>query len=183
VADRDRTLIVAIAGIAATAVVGLAGTGAAWLNGRSDRTAQRDRAREERAHERDLARDERTYDRRVSVYLAAIDYLKGHYQLYERIETLEERRERIPWAPPPVRLETQMRAFGSASAAREFGNALDLDHETVIAYGGEAGRPGTYITRSTYFNGPFTDHGFRDRVTTFYKQARRFETIVHEEIG
>lgn len=56
------------------ALVGIAGTAGAWLGARSDRSAQRE-----------LARDERTYDRRVSVYLAAIDFLEGQKESFYSI--------------------------------------------------------------------------------------------------
>jgi hypothetical protein len=39
VAEGNRTMRVAVAGIAATALVGLAGTGAAWWSARDDRAA------------------------------------------------------------------------------------------------------------------------------------------------
>jgi hypothetical protein len=74
VPESNKTLWVAVAGIAATALVGVAGTGAAWLSARDDRHAQRV-----------LARDERTYDRRVSAYLDAIDYIEGQHAIFESI--------------------------------------------------------------------------------------------------
>jgi hypothetical protein len=48
VADGNKTLWVALAGIAATALVGLASTTAAWLSARDDRATQRELARNER---------------------------------------------------------------------------------------------------------------------------------------
>ena len=71
--DQNRTtLLVAVAGIAATALVGLAGTTAAWLSARSDRAAQRD-----------ISREERTHDRRVAAYLDAVDFLKSQERSWE----------------------------------------------------------------------------------------------------
>ena len=59
--ESNKTLWVAVAGIAATALVGIAGNAGSWVSARADRHVQRA-----------LERDARTYERRVSAYLDVV---------------------------------------------------------------------------------------------------------------
>jgi hypothetical protein len=207
VAEGNRTLWVAVAGIAATALVGLAGTTAAWLSARDDRAAQRV-----------LARDDRTYDRRVSAYLDAIGYLERQNLFWQDIfdespptpdltPTKQQwpRRLRIylrkfsttngNWIlyqpAPATPLEARLRAFGSLQALKAFQaahSAAGSVPKWSYDYGGRI-----YIRRSDYWTIDYDkeassvsmDHEsrFTDALDAFQRSLRHFERIVHDEVG
>jgi hypothetical protein len=120
--DNNRTLWVAVAGIAATALVGLAGTAIAWLSARDDRATQSELARADRAHELAVAHAQRTYDRRVAVYLDAIDFLEGQrgsLALYAEATSTRNKNRRIAFQyDPPSRLFSRLQAFGSPGVVK-----------------------------------------------------------------
>ena len=164
-ADQNRTtLLVAVAGIAATALVGLAATTAGWLSARDDRATQRA-----------LARDERTYDRRVSVYLDAIDFVEG------------QRRRFLPFfggsfgpakvvphrVDPPTRLIARLRAFGSAQVFEEF---QKTNAETVAFL-----HNASPVLRDTGYG--LVDPASQRAFDAFNAQVIRFELVVHDEVG
>lgn len=141
-AESNKTLWVAVAGIAATALVGLAGTTTAWLSARDDRATQRQLARDEHAHQRALARDDRTYQRRLSVYLDAVDFVEAQeraFCLYGALahsagvggsktlpahfpepSSIGGNRILSYRLRPPQRLNTLLRIFGSKRAFESF---------------------------------------------------------------
>lgn|SRR5262245_1470426 len=171
-ADSNRTtLVVALAGIAATALVGLAGTGAAWVSARDDRAAQRS-----------LARDERTYDRRVSVYLDAIDFAEGqkatlHRWLDPGLVVGKTDRKILFRADPPDRLASRLRAFGSPQAFAAFQETEKLAIPETALLVDDAGReflvedPDTHWARNL--------RGYN----RFKAQLLRFEDAIHHEVG
>jgi hypothetical protein len=149
--DSNRTLWVALAGIAATAVVGLAGTATSWLSARDDRATQRE-----------LARDERTYDRRVAAYLDAIDHLETIEASFRSVAAqvpaygggnlpggaaaipalrdapggAEPKRRFIPFSPePPANLLSRLRAFGSPRIAAAFEKTVGQTALLPLCYG------------------------------------------------
>jgi hypothetical protein len=196
VADGNRTtLIVAVAGIAATALVGLAGTGAAWLSARNDRAAQGE-----------IARDERTYDRRVSAYLDAIDFIAGQERsfalvvVYKATGSQEEdpvedpvisrlqsdlflettgEQEFIPVRlRPPSRLTSRLGAFGSTEAFNAFQEGQRRFRRIPFAVIQEG--PGRQKLAASQIR---LDERFIERFKAFSAQVGRFRGVVHEEIG
>jgi hypothetical protein len=166
-------VIVAVAGIAATAVVGLAGTGVAWISARDDRAAQRS-----------LARDERTYDQRVSAYLDAIDFVEGQKTSFDNLA----RRmpfERGPFvtvpyrADPPSRLTSRLRAFGSPQALAAFQKAETLIDLVPLVTGEDP----TAVRHPGVIGINPRDKFPRRAVARFEAQVLRFEGIVHREVG
>jgi hypothetical protein len=180
-AKKDRTtLIVAVAGIAATAVVGLAGAAATWLS-----------ARDDRATERALAREERTYDRRTAAYLDAVDFLERQSRELESFANeaylpLEgsPRRPRAVFYDirPSPRLRTRLRAFGSKAVFEAFERAAKTTLTFPVFYRGDT--TDTSILR-VKLPAPIAIPS-RDFNTEFIKldnQIDRFEALVHDEIG
>jgi hypothetical protein len=163
VAESNRTLWVAVAGIAATALVGIAGTTVAWLSARDDRATQRGLARDERAHERALARDERSYEHRVSAYLEAIRIFEGHYLAFFRGQTPGKFHFVLRRA---ANARAGLTAFGSERAVKAFESVLtdDLDAYTLI----DAGEDSDVVAQTL---GRFNQH------------LETFEKIVHDEVG
>jgi hypothetical protein len=179
VADRDNTtLLVAVAGIAATALVGLAGTGAAWVSARDDRHTQ----------ER-LARAERSYNRRVAVYLDAIDLLEAQKATYEEYSEpgtgpgIFTYRRKIPLPYPPRRLTTRLRAFGSSEAFKAFQRAEFLRGAIPNGYGccTKSGEDYILALKDPVRHNP--PKAFFEAYKPFKTQLARFEEIVHNEIG
>jgi hypothetical protein len=192
VADGNRTtLIVAVAGIAATALVGLAGTGAAWLSARNDRAAQGA-----------IARDERTYDRPVSAYLDAIDFIAGQERSFAILVVYKATRsqaedpvilrlqsdlfletpgeqEFIPIRlRPPSRLTSRLGAFGSTEAFNAFQEGQRRFRRIpffVLSDG--PGRQRLAVSQIRL------DERFIERFKAFIAQVGRFRAVVHEEIG
>jgi hypothetical protein len=183
--DSNKTLWVAVAGIAATALVGLAGTTAAWLSARDDRAAQRQ-----------LARDERRYDRRVATYLDAIDflerqrigvrntlgqvyhYVKGPIPALPKIAGSRKKRRTVPYPEePPARLMSRLRAFGSKEVVSAFEQTqnqsyllpLCVDRSRIDVRCSFAASKGVGAFLSAY--------------ESFAGQVVSFEKIVHEEVG
>jgi hypothetical protein len=122
-AEGNRTLLVALAGIAATAAVGLAGTAASWLS-----------ARDDRANERQLAREQRFYEHRVAAYTEAIDTLEGHMKALGNLPWSRLGPRGFKWDDVRIddevdrtRIRSHVAAFGSdkAVAALHRVNALD----------------------------------------------------------
>ena len=180
----SKTIVVAVAGIAATALVGLAGTTASWLN-----------ARDERAAQRVLARDERTYDRRAAVYLDAIDFLQGQKDTWEEysqatsdwaLDRTRSYRKLIPHDDfPPRRLPTRLRVFGSTQAFEAFQKTQTLE-EAIPSGGGEGFIYATRLGKlgSAEFGGPAKPpRAFYEAHKPFIDQVNRFEDIVHDELG
>ena len=190
-ADGNRTtLVVAVAGIAATALVGLAGTGAAWLSARNDRAAQGE-----------IARDERTYDRRVAAYLDAIDFLAGQERSFATfvvyaatrsqardpvISRLQfdllletEDREFIPIRRrPPDRLTSRLGAFGSTEAFNAFQEGQRRFRRIpFFVLSDEPGRQTLAVSQMRL------DERFIERFKAFIAQVGRFHAVVHQEIG
>ena len=197
-ADRDRTLVVAIAGIAATALVGLAGTAASWLSARDDRSAQRI-----------LARDDRTYERRVSVYLDAIDFVEGQRLAYATFSDETDllvsgesaMRVRIHYVAP-LRLTTLLRAFGSKQVFQAFQKAealnrnIPFDMRVSRRNGWEEGPTGGSATDEWFegvLNAPNSKQWISERTKVtqryvvaydaFRTQIERLERLVHDEVG
>ena len=145
----NRTLWVAVAGIAATALVGLAGTTAAWLSARDDRATQRQVARADRAHQLALAHAQRTYDRPVAVYLDAIDFLEGQRRSLARYEepSVHKKRRIAFHYEPPSRLFSRLQAFGSPRVVKALQRAQSeiqlLPIEVEVHSGGHASHAGT----------------------------------------
>jgi hypothetical protein len=175
----NRTIAVALAGIAATALVGLAGTTASWLN-----------ARDERATRRTLARDQQTYDERAAVYLDAIDFLQGQKDTWEEysqatsdwaLDRNRVYRRLIPHDDfPPRRLTTRLRVFGSTQAFEAFQKTQAL--EAAIPSGGGEGF--IYATRLEKLGLPRKPpRAFYEAHRPFIDQVNRFEDIVHDELG
>jgi hypothetical protein len=170
VAESNRTLWVAVAGIAATALVGLAGTAASWWSARDDRAAQSE-----------VAREERTYDQRVLVYLDAMTFMGQQLAALHRFWKESE----LHHAPiyfdddPPVRLRMRLTAFGSPRAAQAFQRAeayipnmpLELASKTVDSR--------VYIDQ---FDTP-VDQAFEHAVNVLTKKSQHFQEIVHKEVG
>jgi hypothetical protein len=176
VSNADRTLAVAVAGIAATAVVGVAATTASWLSARDDRAAQRE-----------LARDERTYDRRVAAYLDAIDFFHKQQAAIGRVINVycEAGCDDIPYpAIPPRRLVTRLRAFGSTPAIAAFqktvGSSQNIPGMQVLE-----SQIGDRYHVSYSFSGYSASHGkkFLTRYQAFGAQVKAFEEVVHGELG
>ena len=195
VAEGDRTtLVVAVAGITATALVGLAGTAGAWLSARSDRAAQHELSRDERAAQQELARAERRYDRRVAAYLDAIDFVEG--QKTSVLETVSHagywvRGRPIPALPAtslgklrsipytqevPSRLVSRLRAFGSKEVLAAFQKTQEQSYNLPICV----------IRGAIYMRCTFADAKGVPLVNAYEKFAAdivRFEELVRGEVG
>jgi hypothetical protein len=199
VADRDRTLAVAVAGIAATALVGLAGTTAAWLSARDDRGAQRA-----------LARAERTYERRVAAYLDAISFVEGQERALDEFTGVvtDNRgeigqgdtflglpshfpeayqvslRSRIPWQTgPPTRLSNRLRLFGSPQAFRAFQRTQSIPGEMPLAIGASRSGGGAELIPGHRRFNDLEYRMLRKGYMAFYDQVDRFEDIAHTDVG
>jgi len=191
--ERDQTLIVAVAGITATAMVGLAAAAGAWLSARDDR------------HEQSaLARQSLNYERRVAVYLDAIDFVEEQERAFYEYGVLAENRFRtapesmrkniplpeffpteIPFEEtPPQRLTSRLRALGSNAATDHFRqvealvtdvpaySTLDEKGRVILAAGDQANRRwGKRLV------------GFDPAYQAFYDELLRFEDVVHGELG
>jgi hypothetical protein len=175
----DRTtVIVAVAGIAATALVGLAATAASWLSARDDRTTQRS-----------LAREERTYDRRVSAYLDAFDFVEGQKESFDLFRLEFRSTGRTPYHhDPPSRLTSRLRAFGSAQVFTAFQKTESFNEQMPITWGSRTtrrGRTSEYIVGTPWIaqGGQNFDPRFGPAYEAFKAQIVRFETVVHGEIG
>jgi len=194
-ADQDKTtLVVALAGIAATAVVGLAGTVLTWVSAGEDR-------REQSA----LARQSLNYERRVAVYLDAIDFVETQERALWEYGLIAENRFRkppeslprhfplpqfflgdsIPFEEvPPRRLITRLRALGSSTAMTAFRRAEALIAEIPITLTLDAkGRP---VLRTN----PDADRAlgrdlqqFDSTYRAFYDQVTQLQKAVHAELG
>jgi hypothetical protein len=206
--DSDRTLWIALAGIAATALVGVAGTSVSWVTARDDRAAQRG-----------LARDERTYERRVATYLDAIDFAEGRIAVLQDIletpvdpGTREEDAygddglrasdpDLVYYEPtPPPRLASRLRAFGSREVLNAFQEVLKLS-ETMLDNGPDPGDGAYWIGNRQYISrseswvlktsGSATAvtaellprPRFQTKGAALRASVRRFEKIVHDEVG
>ena len=191
--DRDNTLVVALAGIAATAVVGLAAAAGAWLSARDDR-------REQSA----LARQSLNYERRVAVYLDAIDFVeKQERALYEYGIIAQNKYRKAPASlprniplpeffpsdilfqeAPPQRLTSRLRALGSTTATGRFRDVETLVTKvpaniTLNANGKVILRTGDRSDRE--FGKALA--GFDAAYADFYRELLSFETVVHGELG
>jgi hypothetical protein len=209
-ADRDRaTLVVAVAGIAATALVGLAGASAAWLNARDDRAAQGA-----------LVRDQLTYERRTSVYLDAIELVEDQKRSWDQYGqpffNAYRSGVKIPYVCCATqRLTTRLRVFGSTRALKAFQKTQALNESWGFAssccitrgdvadireaqrFGFEKSRLGSAdlaaLRGREYLNPvkpgkkledePKLDKQFYDGYHRFTAQVSRFEDIVHGELG
>jgi hypothetical protein len=192
-ADGDRhTLVVALAGITATALVGLAGTAASWLSARDDRATQRE-----------LAREQRTYTDRVSAYIDAIDFIEGQKTSFQRFRDTECSALKCPnygktpiQADPPPKLVSRLRVFGSEKIFREFEKAEAARPQPEIEYGTVHGRPvelllasdpGRYPwrCRKTGPGGTSCDElpWFYRPLNAFSEEIVRFEHMVNSEVG
>jgi hypothetical protein len=172
VADGNKTLWVAVVGIAATALVGVAGTTAAWLSARDDRATQRE-----------LAREQRSYARRVAVYLDAIDFVEGQRRAIERFggyvdvvgpgeafkDTIWFQRE------VPTRLESRLRAFSSTKVLTEFQKVERAVRDMPIVVDFRRGR--TFIPLSSYEGAIFRHY------PKLLKQIHPFERTLRDEVG
>jgi hypothetical protein len=175
VADGNRTtLVVAVAGIAATALVGIAGTATGWLSARDDRDAQRE-----------LARDERTYERRVAVYLDAIDFVEGQRRsIY--IFVYRNPLTKIPYkVVPTTRLMSRLRAFGSARVFKEFQETQRVIRKMGLGPQGDfAGRDYLQGSPDIEDDGGYRiDPAFTNGYRAFTLQLIRFQTTIHDEVG
>jgi hypothetical protein len=191
--ERDQTLIIAVAGIAATAVVGLAAAAGAWLSARDDR------------HEQSaLARQSLNYERRVAVYLDAIDFVEEQEKSFYEYGILAKNRFRkahpsmptniplpeffpndIPFQEvPPQRLTSRLRALGSNAATDHFRqvealvaevpaySTIDQKGRAILATGDQANKGwGKKLA------------GFDSAYRAFYDELLRFEDVVHAELG
>ena len=194
VADDNRTtLIVAVAGISATALIGLAGTVVAWQSARDDRATQGE-----------IARDERTYDHRVSAYLDAVDFVSGQERslvifvvsraidgrveskdpLIEQLQSelfseIAGVQKEIPIRlRPPSRLTTRLGAFGSTEAFNAFQEAqrrFGRVPKVWVSFG--AGRQKLVLSDQA------VGERFIERFKAFTAQVTRFRAVVHKEIG
>jgi len=174
VAEGNRTLWVAVAGIAATALVGLAGTTAAWLSARDDRATQRQ-----------LAREQRSYDRRVAVYLDAIDFVERQRRAIERyggyvdVVGPGEAFKGTIWfeGEVPARLESRLRAFSSTKVFTELQKVERVVRDMPITLDFRNGR--TFIVAG---GGPYDAAIFR-HYPKLLKQIRIFERTLRDEVG
>lgn len=184
-ADGNRTtLVVAVAGIAATALVGIAGTAAAWLSARDDRTAQRE-----------LAREQRTYERRVAAYLDAIDFVEGQresFDLYSDVARVRlpafEGGPKVPYESlPPTNLTSRLRAFGSPEVFDAFQETQRLNQKMPITVESKGLGGAEYLIGTPYKRvGPGKgglDPAFTQRYKEFTEEVDRFETTIHDEVG
>jgi hypothetical protein len=170
VADGDRTtLLVAVAGIAATALVGVAGTTAGWLSARADRSSQRA-----------LERDDRVFSRRAAVYLDAIGLLEAQKKQFADYANSSVG-ERIPYQRDPDEgLTERLIALGSAPAVAAFDKAEELNRSVsteVDALG---------FTKNGEFIQPeerSLNDDFISADKAFIEQIRRFEQIVHKDLA
>lgn len=194
VAEGDRTtLVVAVAGITATALVGLAATAGAWLSARSDRASQHELSRDERAAQQELARAERRYDRRVAAYLDAIDFVER--QKTTVLETVSQagywvkgptpalpattlgKLRSIPYTQEvPSRLVSRLRAFGSKEVLAAFQKTQEQSYNLPICV----------IRGAIYMRCTFTNTKGVPLVNEYEKFAAdivRFEELVRAEVG
>jgi hypothetical protein len=178
VAEGNRTLWVAVAGIAATALVGLAGTTAAWLSARDDRATQRE-----------LAGEQRSYDRRVAVYLDAIDFVERQRRAIERyggyvdVVGPGEAFKGTIWFEQkvPARLESRLRAFSSTKAFKEFQKVERVVGDMPISVDFRKGR--TFIpTGGGSYDGSYDAAIFR-HYPKLLKQIHTFERTLRDEVG
>ena len=192
-AGRDNTVLIAVAGIAATALVGLAAAVGGWLNARDDR-------REQSA----LARQSLNYERRVAVYLDAIDFVETQEKAFYEYGTLAENQFRkapvdlprhfplpkayagefIPYEEaPPQRLVSRLRALGSSAATDEFqqvetlitkipAKLVDSRGQTFLRTNFDADRSVGKALRQ-----------FDPTYRAFYNEITEFEKTVHSELG
>lgn len=191
--ERDQTLIIAVAGIAATAVVGLAAAAGAWLSARDDR------------HEQSaLARQSLNYERRVAVYLDAIDFVEEQEKAFYEYGILAENRFRkapesmpkniplpeffpvnIPFQEvPPQRLTSRLRALGSNAATDHF-RQVEALVANVPAFSTIDGKGRAILATSDQANKGWGKKlaGFDPAYQAFYTELLRFEDAVHSELG
>jgi hypothetical protein len=191
--ERDQTLIIAVAGIAATALVGLAAAAGAWLSARDDR------------HEQSaLARQSLNYERRVAVYLDAIDFVEEQEKAFYEYGVLAENRFRkardsmptniplpeffpdaIPFQEvPPQRLTSRLRALGSNAATDHFRQVEALVAE-VPAYSTVDRKGRAILAADDQASKGWGKKlaGFDPAYQAFYDELLRFEDVVHAELG
>lgn len=168
---NDRTLWIAVAGIAATAVVGLAGTGASWLSARDDRASQRE-----------LASEERIYEHRVSAYTEAIDTLEGHMKVLSNLDWTLATPKGFKWDDVRVddevdrtRIRSHVAAFGSNAAIDALHRVNALDQRAFVWVFGDAPkyRPSQVGVRRWELHTDEAIDNLRDGLDEFEKRLNR----------
>jgi len=182
-----NTVVVAIAGIAATAIVGITGTAVSWFSARADRASQRV-----------LARDDRVFNRRAAVYLDAIGLVEKQRDAFLSYSDAPYGTH-IPYQEEPSkRLLERLVAFASGSALSAFNETEDLN-ENVLHFGVDVPGNCVWNFRDPHPKPCRVDFLMRKRglsdaeshraiafshaYVAFAVQQRRFEAIVHHDLS